>query len=616
MRRFVPALLLLALVAAAPRPAAAQDVSVRATLDKTRVAEGDEVVLSVEIAAPSMGRVAPPDVSRLTDFEIVGGPSSSSRFQWINGRTWSTLTFAYVLRPRRVGSNTVPSLALLVQGRTYRTEPIGLEVEAGGGTRVQPGPSYGGPPRTAPGTAPGPGAQRPPAGRAQDVRVRAEVDRRTAFVGQQVTAHFLLDTQTEILNLQQKEAPTFPGFWAEEIKVPENLDMKRVQLDGQPYVEYTLLKRALFPTTSGALTIPAVAYQVTVRRRSQDPIDAFFFTPTETITRKSEPIRIDVLPLPAASRPPGFSGAVGNFSLSVTADRQEAQVGDAIGVKVRIAGEGNLDAVSAPAIPELSDFKRYDPKVTSSAALQGDRLRGDKVWDYVLIPLAPGAQSIPAVTFSFFDPRGGAYRTLSSDPIPVQVARGTAGPGSPLPVLAQSDVRALRRDIHHIKTAPGGLEDRSRPLYRSPLFAVLVLLPLAADLGILTVVRGRDRLRSNARQRRERKARALARRRLKEARKRLAPATSRAFYAEVARALTEYVADKFDTAASGLTHERIEELLTTRGAPPEARAAFHRCLEACDYARFAPTSATPEEMQRALRSAEENLVALERSLGG
>jgi hypothetical protein len=619
--RTLAALAVAAWAAAGPEPARAQDATVRAFVDRARVAEGDEVVLSIEIAAPSLGRVAPPDLSRLADFAFVEGPSSSSRFQWINGRTWATLTYSYVLRPRRVGRNTIPSLAVLVQGRTYRTAPIDLDVEAGGAARPPAGPGYGGPPGA---PVPPPGApvpdsagpsQRPPAARAQDIRVRAEVDRRTAYVGQQVTVRFLLDTQTEILNLQQKESPSFQGFWAEEIKVPENLDMKRVQLDGLPYVEYTLMKRALFPTASGTLTIPSVAYQVTVRRRSQDPIEAFFFTPTETLTRRSEPIRIEVLPLPAAARPAGFSGAVGSFSLSVTADRREAMVNDAIGVKVRIAGEGNLDAVRPPSIPEISDFKRYEPKVSASSSMQGDRLRGEKTWDFVFIPLAPGTQSIPPVTFSFFDPRGGAYRTLTSDPIGVQVARGPEGAGASFPVLAQSDVRALRKDIHYIKLAPDGLSDRSRPFYRSPLFAVLVLLPAAADAGILLFVRRRDRLHRTARLRRDRRARALSRRRLRDARRRMTPTTARAFYAEVARALTEYVADKFDTAAAGLTHDRIEELLASRGAPPEARAAFHRALEACDYARFAPTSAGPAEMQRALLQAEESLVALERSLG-
>ena len=374
------------------------------------------------------------------------------------------------------------------------------------------------------------------------VRVIADVDTRAAFVGQQVTLRVLLDTQTEILNLGMKDTPTFPGFWAEEIKLPENLEMRRVQRGSEAYSEYTLMKRALFPTGSGTLTVPGMTYQIQVRRRSQDPIESFFFTPTETITRRTEPIAIEVHPLPATSRPAGFSGAVGNFNLTVTTDRKDSQVNDAIGVKVRVAGEGNLNAVNALPLPDLSDFKQYSPKVTSSTSIVGDRLRGEKVWDYVLIPLAPGAQDIPPVRFSFFDPRTGTYRSIASPPIPIQVARGAEGSAGPPGVLvAQSDVRQLRRDIHFIKQAPDGLKDLSAPLYRSPWFAVLVLLPLATDLGVFVYARTRDSQRANARQRRERRARALARRRLKEARRRMAPSTARAFYAEVTQALTEYV---------------------------------------------------------------------------
>jgi hypothetical protein len=175
-------------------------------------------------------------------------------------------------------------------------------------------------------------------------------------------------------------------------------------------------------------------------------------------------------------------------------------------------------------------------------------------------------------------------------------------------------VRQLRRDIHFIKQAPDGLKDRSRPFYRSRWFAVLLLLPLAGDLGVFVFTRTLRSQKANARQRRERKARALARRRLKEARRRMAPATARAFYAEVAQSLTEYVAAKCDTSAAGLTHERIEDFLASRGVPEEERAQFHRCLEACDYARFAPSSSGPEEMRRTLGAAEEIIVRIERAL--
>ena len=94
----------------------------------------------------------------------------------------------------------------------------------------------------------------------------------------------------------------------------------------------------------------------------------------------------------------------------------------------------------------------------------------------------------------------------------------------------------------------------------------------------------------------------------------MTPSTARAFYAEVAQALTEFVAAKFDTSAAGLTHDRIEALLASRGVPDEERRLFHRCLEACDFARFAPASSGPDEMRRALAAAGEILVRLERSL--
>ncbi|HXH28990.1 MAG TPA: BatD family protein, partial [Candidatus Polarisedimenticolia bacterium] len=472
--------------------AAAQDVSVRARVDRTSIAQDEEVVLSIDILATNYDQATPPDLSRLSDFDIESGPNVSSRFQWINGKTSASRTYSYVLRPRRTGTLTIPSLGLLIQGRTYRTRPLQVEVRTGSASGGVPSPM------TRP-SGPGvpPPAPEPPRG--IDVSVRAEVDLPTAYVGQQVTARFLLDTRTEVLNLDLKESPTFPGFWAEDVKVPENLDMRRVQIRGENYIEYTLMKKALFPTSSGTLTIPPVTYQIQVRRRGQDPLESFFFTPTETVVRKTAPITLTVLPLPREGRPEDFSGAVGRFNLSVSADRKDAQVNDAVGVKVRISGEGSLNAVTRSPLPEVSDFKQYDPKVSSTTTLQGDRLRGEKTWDYVLIPLAPGGQAIPAVSFSYFDPQAREYRSVTSDAIPIQVARGEAGAGGSYPAMAQSDVRAVHRDIHYIKLASGSLRDESIPLYRRPLFLVLLALPVAADVGAVIAARRRGMAAANAR---------------------------------------------------------------------------------------------------------------------
>ena len=614
--RAVLAVLALLPLAAAPLSRAQDQVRVRAQVDRTEMGEGEDLRLTIEIIGPSLDRVGPPDMSVLDDFVVSGGPSVSTRFQWINGVSTSSKTYTYSLTPTRTGKSTIPSLGVLVAGSTYRTQSIDIGVLPRGAVRspfgsppARPGrPAGPRSPASPPGTPRGGSA--PPAA----LRVRTEVDPRTAYVGQQITLKVVLSTQTEVLNIGYQETPTFPGFWTEEIKLPDQLEVRRVPIDGEMWSEITLMKRALFPTSAGPLTVPPIGWQIQVRRRSSDPLESFFFTPTETVTRRTDPVTVTALPLPVAGRPAGFSGAVGEFSLQVTADRTSSRVNDAVGLKVRVAGEGSLGAVDAPAIAELADFKRFDPKVTSSTSLQNDRFRSEKAWDYVVIPLAPGAQMVPPVSFSYFDPKAGQYRTLTSRPLSIQVARGDDAGSPALPTVAQSDVRLLRRDIHYLKMASGGLRDRSRPLFRSPLFAVLLLLPLAADLSLWSWVRMRDTSPQAARSRRERRARAAARRRLRQARRCMKPATARTFYASVAQAMTDYVGDRFDSAGAGLTHQRIEELLAARGAPEDVRKALHRCVEACDFARFAPASSGEEEMRRTLRAAEETLVGLERTL--
>ncbi|HZN04098.1 MAG TPA: BatD family protein [Candidatus Polarisedimenticolia bacterium] len=607
----LPAILLILL----PSAAAAQDVRVRAQVDRSEMSEGEDIRLIVEIAGPGLDRVGPPDVHDLGDFTISGGPSVSSRFQWVNGVSTSSKTYTYALTPTRTGKLTIPSLAILAQGRTYRTNPVDVEVHAQGTIRNPSAPPPPGPPAPGPQGGGGGGGGRRPGAAAVALRVRADLDRREVYVGQQVTLKVVLDTQSEILSHLPAESPSFPGFWAEEIALPERTEVRRVSIEGEPWYEITLMKRALFPTTAGTLSVPPIAWQVQVRRRSADPFESFFFTPTEVVTRRSDPVDLKVLPLPPAGRPAGFSGAVGSFTLSVTADRNESRVNDAVGLKVRVQGEGSLGSATPPGLGDLVDFKTFDPKITSNTTLQTDRLRSEKIWDYVVIPLAPGSQTIPPVAFSYFDPEARAYRTVSSKALPIQVARGEAiDSGSGIAGLPQSDIRLLRRDIHYLKAAPQGLKARSAPFHQTPWFVALCLAPMLADVGILAWARTRDLSPQASRSRRERRARAAARRRLAHARRLMKPASAHPFYASVAQALTGYVGDKFHAAGAGLTHERIEALLAERGVPDDRRAAFHRCLEACDFARFAPSSSDDAAMRSALASAEEAIAGVERSL--
>ena len=167
-----------------------------------------------------------------------------------------------------------------------------------------------------------------------------------------------------------------------------------------------------------------------------------------------------------------------------------------------------------------------------------------------------------------------------------------------------------RGDVSYIKLG-GELKDRGRTLYGSSLLWIIVAAPLLFNSALLAVLQRRDRLAGSEALVRQRRARRTARKRLARARGRLSPARARDFYQELASALTTYLADKIGVPAAGLTYDRIEEALELRGVEAGVRTQFRRCLETCDFARFAPAASERAEMEKAFAEAESVVESLE-----
>ena len=60
--------------------------------------------------------------------------------------------------------------------------------------------------------------------------------------------------------------------------------------------------------------------------------------------------------------------------------------------------------------------------------------------------------------------------------------------------------------------------------------------------------------------------------------------------------------------------ELREEVLELRGVEAGLRGQFRRCLETCDFARFAPAASEPAEMEKAFAEAESVVESLEGSV--
>jgi hypothetical protein len=73
----------------------------------------------------------------------------------------------------------------------------------------------------------------------------------------------------------------------------------------------------------------------------------------------------------------------------------------------------------------------------------------------------------------------------------------------------------------------------------------------------------------------------------------------------------DYVADRANRSASGLTYDQLEDILGAKGVPAETRRRYRSCLEACDFARFVPESGRPQAVADLAAEAKALLHALE-----
>jgi len=561
------------------------------------ITEQQTVRLVIEADGPVGSNLSVSGLSKLVNLQVVGGPQHEFESSWSNGRMTSRTSVAYTLMPRAAGPAEVPSLSVDVAGKITGTRPIRLDVKPAP-AGLPPGRSSGSP-RSGAGE-----------GRA-DVFLRAQLGSTEVWLGESVSLSMLLYRGEQIATPQWAGQPALSSFWVEEIEVDPEGEATRSTVEGRPYVVFPMVRKILVPQTTGKIEIEPFIMQIQVPVRRGDPFERFFsFGRTRSVVRKTQPLTLTVRALPAAGRPDDFSGAVGTFSLEASLDRPEAAVNDAVSLTAAVEGDGFLRAVSPPVLDLPPDIKVFDPKVSSSSRSVRGRLISRKTWEWILVPLVTGEMKIPELRFEYFDTASGAYRTATHDPLALLVRQNGDGPAGS---TARGDIRLQRRDLAFIKPLRGTLRQDATRAHKRSLFVALALLPLAWAPVLVFVGRHRAKLQQNLGLARSRRARTRARQRLRAAGKHVESSDAASFHAEVARALVEYVADRFDRAAAGLSYQLADDLLASRGLEPGLRRRFRACLETCDFARFVPSAAATERRAELLSEAGELIEQLEKA---
>lgn len=588
----------------------AEETTFQSSVDRNPVGVGEQFALSFTLANAGAGGGKNLQVPDLSKFMIMAGPNQSSSMQIINGSVSSSITYSYVLQARETGKFIIGVATIDAGGKNYRSAPLTIEVVKGS---TKPKQSVQG--------TDDPGGQI-----AENLFLKASVDRTHVEQGEQINLVFKLYTRVSVNNYAVEKNPNMTGFWGEDVETPKNIQLASETVNGKQFRVGIIKRMALFPTQSGNLEISPMEVQATVQiqdRRTADPFDSFFRDPFgRTVNHKirSEAIRIKVDPLPP-DPPTAFKGAVGQFTMTATVDRKTTRTNEAVNLKVNVSGTGNIKLIESPIVEVPADFEQYSPKVSDNINRTSERISGSKAFEYVLIPRYPGIKSIKPISFSFYDPAKRSYVTLHSPQVDLNVEQGAA-PAAPFVAGgSREDVRLLSQDIRFIKLASSSPVRRGENPFTHPLFLSLIVLPLAGLGGALVYARRREAVMLDQAGYRNRKALKVARKGLKQAAFLLKekggnPAANQRlrFYGELSRALWKYLGDKLTIPQAEFSVEGAARTLITRSADPGIVAALTALLESCDMARFAPTSLDVTVMQRAYDEAQRIIVELERTL--
>ena len=190
----------------------------------------------------------------------------------------------------------------------------------------------------------------------------------------------------------------------------------------------------MYPQMTGSLKIPSITFHgiVVQENRSVDPFEAFFNGGSGYVEVKRDIVApglsVEVEPLP--TKPANFSGGVGKFNISAQVDNKDIKAGEPLNFRVVIGGYGNLKLIKQPVVKFPKDFDQYDAKITDKTKLTSNGLEGNMIYDFLAVPRNQGNYTIPPVELVYYDVDRNQYRTVKTQAINLQIAKGDGKSGS------------------------------------------------------------------------------------------------------------------------------------------------------------------------------------------
>lgn len=531
--------------------------------------------------------------TNFSNFNVLNGPSagSSSSISIINGQTTQTksFTYTYTLSAKTEGAFTIPSTSFKVNNKTVKSNSITINVVKG-----------------TPQNTTRKGAQQTATKFSEnEVFIKGSVSKSNPYVGEQVLITHKLYIGPSVnggYRVDNINIPTQSGLWTYTMGEPDvNPKQNTEIIDGKRFTVFEIRKTSVFPQKEGEIIVTPmemkfIARVITQQSSGDSFFDQFFGNQSARdyeLNLKSNSIKLNVKPLPTAQKPDSFSGLTGHFTIKALLSRELLKTNDAANLTITVSGSGNIQHIESMNINFPSGLDVTDPKITDNINTKGSAVSGTRIFEYVIIPRNDGTFTIPSATFSFFDLNSNSYKSISTEPFTLTVEKGSGDNLVSSSQTNQKNIKILGKDIRYIKAKNLTVKQASQtPFFGSSSYFTLLLLPILICISLILVRRKQIEYYSNVALVKNKRAKKLAQKNLKNAYKLLKMSQIEPFYIEISRALWGYLSDKYHIPLSQLSMETVEATLLKKGISSEVIQNFIGTLQECEFARFAPGDKT------------------------
>lgn len=340
-------------------------VEAQASLDRDRVQLGDVVTLNVRLRWVTVPQ--PIDLKPLSrDFDVLAS-SSDTNVAIVNGNPAVELTIGIVLRPKRVGTLTIPPLSVAGE----QTSPVRLDVDP-------------------------PDAAAQVVGKGRDAYLEASIEPSKGYVGQQLQ-YVLKLYYANTLSAGSLDDPKADGTSIQRLGNDLNYEVE------QGNRRYHVVERhyAVLPLRAGHLTIPPVAFQGEVVDLN-DP--GTFFPNAKPVNAATPAVTFDALDIPAGVDKQTWLPV---RDLKLTADdlpSGDLHVGQAVTLTMLLQATGaSYESLPALSLPAIDGANVYPDKPLNGTRADGNALVARRQQGFAIVPTRPGTLTIPEITVHWWN---------------------------------------------------------------------------------------------------------------------------------------------------------------------------------------------------------------------